>query len=52
MATAPSMAAMVRAARPWAREAGHPYDGGWGIAGHANTDDELVALARAELAGG
>ena len=28
------------------------YDGGWGIAGHANTNDELVALARAELAGG
>ena len=27
------------------------YDGGWGIAGHANTNDELVALARAELAG-
>ena len=26
------------------------YDGGWGIAGHANTNDELVALARAELA--
>lgn len=25
------------------------YDGGWGIAGHANTNDELVALARAEL---
>ena len=28
------------------------YDGGWGLAGHANTNDELVALARAELAGG
>lgn len=27
------------------------YDGGWGIAGHAHTNDELVALARAELAG-
>ena len=27
------------------------YDGGWGLAGHANTNDELVALARAELAG-
>jgi phenylpyruvate tautomerase PptA (4-oxalocrotonate tautomerase family) len=27
------------------------YDGGWGIAGHANTNEELVALARAELAG-
>jgi phenylpyruvate tautomerase PptA (4-oxalocrotonate tautomerase family) len=25
------------------------YDGGWGIAGHANTNDELVALARAQL---
>jgi phenylpyruvate tautomerase PptA (4-oxalocrotonate tautomerase family) len=28
------------------------YDGGWGIAGHANTNSELVSLARAELAGG
>ena len=28
------------------------YDGGWGLAGHANSNDELVALARAELAGG
>ena len=27
------------------------YDGGWGIGGHANTNDELVALARAQLAG-
>ncbi len=27
------------------------YDGGWGIAGHAQTNDELVALARAELTG-
>ncbi|GAB3051736.1 hypothetical protein GCM10027053_09170 [Intrasporangium mesophilum] len=27
------------------------YDGAWGIAGHANTNDELVALARAQLAG-
>ena len=27
------------------------YDGA-GIAGHANTNDELVALARTELAGG
>jgi phenylpyruvate tautomerase PptA (4-oxalocrotonate tautomerase family) len=26
------------------------YDGGWGIAGHANTNEELVALARAEIA--
>jgi phenylpyruvate tautomerase PptA (4-oxalocrotonate tautomerase family) len=25
------------------------YDGGWGIGGHANTNDELVALARAQL---
>ncbi|HEV3168832.1 MAG TPA: tautomerase family protein [Actinocrinis sp.] len=25
-------------------------DGGWGIAGHANTNDELVAAARAQLA--
>jgi hypothetical protein len=28
------------------------YDGGWGIAGHANAKDELVSLARAELAAG
>ena len=27
------------------------YDGGWGLAGRANTNDELVALARAELTG-
>jgi phenylpyruvate tautomerase PptA (4-oxalocrotonate tautomerase family) len=27
------------------------YDGGWGIAGYANTNEELVALARAQLAG-
>jgi phenylpyruvate tautomerase PptA (4-oxalocrotonate tautomerase family) len=27
------------------------YDGGWGIASHAHTNDELVALARAELTG-
>ena len=25
-------------------------DGGWGLAGHANTNEELVAAARAELA--
>jgi len=25
-------------------------DGGWGLAGRANTNDELVALARAEIA--
>ena len=25
------------------------YDGAWGIGGHANTNAELVALARAEL---
>ena len=27
-------------------------DGGWGLAGHANTNSELVQLARAELAAG
>ena len=26
------------------------YDGGWGLAGHANTNEELVGLARAQLA--
>jgi hypothetical protein len=25
-------------------------EGGWGLAGHANTNAELVAAARAELA--
>jgi phenylpyruvate tautomerase PptA (4-oxalocrotonate tautomerase family) len=25
-------------------------DGGWGLGGHANTNDELVALARAQIA--
>ena len=25
-------------------------DGGWGIAGHANKSDDLLALARAEIA--
>jgi phenylpyruvate tautomerase PptA (4-oxalocrotonate tautomerase family) len=46
-----------------ARAAGHPSqsertwvllteapDGGWGIAGHANTNAELVAAARAQIA--
>jgi phenylpyruvate tautomerase PptA (4-oxalocrotonate tautomerase family) len=26
------------------------YDGGWGLAGHANTNEELVAAARAQIA--
>ena len=26
------------------------YDGGWGLAGHANTNEELVGLARAQIA--
>jgi hypothetical protein len=25
-------------------------DGGWGLRGHANTNEELVAAARAEIA--
>jgi hypothetical protein len=25
-------------------------DGGWGLSGHANTNEELVALARAQIA--
>jgi len=25
-------------------------EGGWGIAGHANTNDELIAAARAQIA--
>lgn len=28
------------------------YDGGWGIAGHANTNEEIVGLARAQLSAG
>lgn len=27
-------------------------DGGWGLRGHANTNDELVTLARAEISAG
>ena len=27
-------------------------DGGWGLTGHAHTNEELVAAARAQLAGG
>ena len=30
--------------------AGDPPDGGWGLAGHANTNEELVAAARAQIA--
>ncbi len=26
-------------------------DGGWGLAGHANTNEELVLAARAQIAG-
>ncbi|KYH45148.1 hypothetical protein [Branchiibius sp. NY16-3462-2] len=25
------------------------YDGGWGMAGHANTNEEIIGLARAQL---
>ena len=25
-------------------------DGGWGLAGHANTNEELIAAARAQIA--
>jgi phenylpyruvate tautomerase PptA (4-oxalocrotonate tautomerase family) len=25
-------------------------DGGWGLGGHANTNDELIAAARAQIA--
>ena len=37
------------AARTWVLLTEAP-DGGWGIGGHANTNDELIALARAEIA--
>jgi hypothetical protein len=35
--------------RPWVLLTEAP-EGGWGLAGHANTNAELVAAARAELA--
>jgi phenylpyruvate tautomerase PptA (4-oxalocrotonate tautomerase family) len=37
------------AARTWVLLTEAP-DGGWGLAGHANTNEELVAAARAQLA--
>ena len=33
-------------ARSWAS----PYPGGWGLRGHANTNDELIAAARKQIA--
>jgi len=36
-------------ARTWVLLTEAP-DGGWGIAGHANTNEELVAAARAQIA--
>jgi phenylpyruvate tautomerase PptA (4-oxalocrotonate tautomerase family) len=57
------LAAVARLAAVVAEAAGDPSladrtwvlmteapDGGWGLAGHANTNDELVAAARAQLA--
>jgi phenylpyruvate tautomerase PptA (4-oxalocrotonate tautomerase family) len=35
--------------RPWVLITEAP-DGGWGLKGHANTNQELVAAARAEIA--
>lgn len=37
------------ASRTWVLLTEAP-DGGWGLAGHANTNEELVAAARAQLA--
>jgi phenylpyruvate tautomerase PptA (4-oxalocrotonate tautomerase family) len=37
------------AARTWVLLTEAP-DGGWGLGGHANTNDELVAAARAQIA--
>jgi phenylpyruvate tautomerase PptA (4-oxalocrotonate tautomerase family) len=37
------------AARTWCLLTEAP-DGGWGLAGHANTNEELVAAARAQIA--
>jgi phenylpyruvate tautomerase PptA (4-oxalocrotonate tautomerase family) len=39
------------AARTWVLIVESP-DGGWGIAGHANTGADIAALARAALSGG
>ena len=38
------------ASRTWVLLTEAP-DGGWGLGGHANTNDELVAAARAQIAG-
>jgi phenylpyruvate tautomerase PptA (4-oxalocrotonate tautomerase family) len=38
-----------QASRTWVLLTEAP-DGGWGLAGHANTNEELVAAARAQLA--
>jgi len=37
------------ASRTWVLQTQAP-DGGWGLAGHANTNEELVLAARAQLA--
>lgn len=41
--------ALGLASRTWVLLTEAP-DGGWGLAGHANTNEELVAAARAQLA--
>jgi len=37
------------ASRTWVLLTEAP-DGGWGLSGHANTNEELVAAARAQIA--
>jgi len=41
--------ALARAECTWVLLTEAP-DGGWGLAGHANTNDELIAAARAQIA--
>jgi hypothetical protein len=45
----PSDAVMSLAERTWVLLTEAP-DGGWGLAGHANTNEELIAAARAQIA--
>jgi phenylpyruvate tautomerase PptA (4-oxalocrotonate tautomerase family) len=47
--TAEAAADPSLASRTWVLLTEAP-DGGWGLAGHANTNEELVAAARAQLA--
>jgi phenylpyruvate tautomerase PptA (4-oxalocrotonate tautomerase family) len=59
LAVVAQLTAIVAAAAGDPSLAGHTWvllteapDGGWGLAGHANTNQELVQAARAQLASG